>query len=637
MPFQPSFRQKLQYWFDNLMSAGAVSMIFVLVFFTISVILMSAAILTLGGALFAPPDEEKINFIEAIWISLMRTLDPGTMGQDRGWGFRILMLSLPTLGGVLIVSALIGIISNAITERIDELRRGRSIILEKNHTVILGWSPQVIPIITELIEAYANQKDAVVAILSTNDKTEMEDTIRIHIEESRTTRIICRSNDPMDSANLRLVGTDNARSIIILPAEMGSSDFDTLKIALAIVNDPLRKEGPYTIITSVADERMVPLLEMIGERDNLVIAHSNDIISKVISQTARQPGLSEVYTELLNFDGDEIYFDADHGLTNKTFEEARTAYTTSAVMGMVGAEGKILLNPPADTLIQPGSKIIAITFDDNTMHKTVGLFNRQLDASVFAEQQAVLPPTAEKTLLLGWNETGLALVHDLDQYVGPGSFVHVVTLSESCLAALNTIDKFRNIKVNGEVGDVTDRATLERLKLDEYDHIIVLANHTFTTQQSDARIMVCLLLLRDIARRRSVKFNIVSEMSDQRNRKLISAAQVDDFIVSDHLISLLISQLSENPGLEPIFRELFSSEGMEINLRPIENYIKLGVEVDFYQVIASAARFGQTAMGYRVRMETKNPELYYGIHLNPVKSEKVKFAAGDSVIVLSMD
>ena len=47
--------------------------------------------------------------------------------------------------------------------------------------------------------------------------------------------------------------------------------------------------------------------------------------------------------------------------------------------------------------------------------------------------------------------------------------------------------------------------------------------------------------------RDNVRINVVSEMLDERNRKLAEVCQIDDFIVSDHLVSLMMTQVSENP------------------------------------------------------------------------------------------
>ena len=56
----------------------------------------------------------------------MRTLDTGTMGGDAGHpGFLLGMLAV-TLGGVFTTSMLIGIMSNALQSKLENLRKGRS-------------------------------------------------------------------------------------------------------------------------------------------------------------------------------------------------------------------------------------------------------------------------------------------------------------------------------------------------------------------------------------------------------------------------------------------------------------------------------------------------------------------------------
>jgi voltage-gated potassium channel Kch len=46
-----------------------------------------------------------------------------------------------------------------------------------------------------------------------------------------------------------------------------------------------------------------------------------------------------------------------------------------------------------------------------------------------------------------------------------------------------------------------------------------------------------------------------------RNRELAEVAHVDDFIVSDHLVSLMMAQLSENAELFDVFTDIFDPEG----------------------------------------------------------------------------
>jgi voltage-gated potassium channel Kch len=50
-------------------------------------------------------------------------------------------------------------------------------------------------------------------------------------------------------------------------------------------------------------------------------------------------------------------------------------------------------------------------------------------------------------------------------------------------------------------------------------------------------------------------------MLDTRNREPGVVAKADDFVVSDDLISLMLSQLRENRELKKVYETLFQSEG----------------------------------------------------------------------------
>ena len=112
------------------MSKGTLAMISLLGITSLLIVLVAAAVISLLA--IKPEGEEELNFIEGAWLSLMRTLDPGTMGGDSGWTFRIIAF-LVTIGGIFIISTLIGVLNNGIEAKLDQLRQGRSFVIEKNH------------------------------------------------------------------------------------------------------------------------------------------------------------------------------------------------------------------------------------------------------------------------------------------------------------------------------------------------------------------------------------------------------------------------------------------------------------------------------------------------------------------------
>ena len=628
----PTFKQRFQYWFDNYMSRGPGALIAALFLIAAIIIFAVAALVKVTGS--APNGE---SLFQLAWMSMLRTLDSGTMGGDTEGIFFPFMMLVVTMGGIFIVSALIGIINNGLEDKLDELRKGRSVVLESDHTLILGWSPQVFTIISELILANESRKSgAVIVVMADQDKVEMEDAINERIPEAKNTRIICRSGSPIDLTDLEISSPHSARSIIIL-AEGNDPDTHVIKSVLAITNNPNRREEPYHIVTQIRDPKNLDVVKMLGVRDRVQPILTNDLIARVVAQTSRQSGLSLVYTELMNFGGDEIYFTQEPALAGKTYGEALLAYETSTLMGIQKADGTIAMSPAMDTRIQAGDRVFVIAEDDDKI-KLSGLSSTLVDENQIKVSGTDSKAAPEKVLILGWNRSGSTIIRELDNYVAAGSQVTIVSNIEGLEKQIRRdSSQLKNQKVVVQEGDIRDRSLLEGLGATEYDHVIVLAYSHLEQQEADAITLITLLHLRDIAERDSTPFSIISEMLDLRNRELAEAARVDDFIVSEHLISLMMSQLSENADLMDVFTDIFDPEGAEIYLKPVSNYVTMGQPVNFYTVTEAARRRGETALGYRVMSESHNADKGYGIHTNPKKSVPVTFSAEDKIIVIAED
>src|SRR5690349_18344666 len=528
---KPTFRQRFQYEFDNVMSRGTPAMIGMLFVFSLIIVIIAGAVISATGFV-QEGFEGQLSFGEAMWESLMRTLDSGTMGGDTGAGFRVVMLFV-TLGGIFVVSALIGVLNNAIESQMERLRKGRSHVLETNHTLVLGWSAQIFTILNELMTANENQAHARIVVLAEKDKVDMEDEIKERVEIKGKTRIICRSGSPIDPNDLEITSPHSAKSIIVLPPENNDPDTDVIKTVLAITNNPNRRAEPYHIVTQIRNPKNMDVLKLVGEKDNVQAVQTGDLIARVVAQTSRQSGLSVVYTELMNFGGDEIYFKHEPGLVGKTFGEALLAYEDSCLMCLRKADGKILLNPPMDSRIETDDQIFALSADDDTIRLSDLSLPPINEAAIHSNGSASYPQL-EKCLLLGWNRSGTTIVHELDNYVAKGSQITVV-------ADIYNIEKqiraqggrLRNQSLTVREGETTDRDLLNELGVADYDHVIVLAYSTLEAQEADAKTLVTLLHLRDMAEKDETPFSIVSEMLDLRNRELAEATQVDDFIVSE--------------------------------------------------------------------------------------------------------
>ncbi len=619
---------KLRYLFENTLSKGPVAIIGWLALLSMAIIIVAAGVM----AIFHVGYSENASFIENFWNSLMRTFDAGNMADDgageggANWVVRFVALFV-TLGGIFIISTLIGTITSGIEGKLDDLRKGRSPVLETGHTLILGWSPKVYAIISELIIANENQKNPSIVILAERDKVEMEDDIATRFPTTKNTKIICRTGSSLDLDELEISNPHEARSIIVLAPEVDQPDIYVIKSILALTNNPNRKAEPYHIVAEIREDDNMEAARLVGG-DEAVLVQPGDLIARVTAQTCRQSGLSAVYTELLDFDGAEIYFSEQPALVGKTYREVIFSFADSTVIGLFTADELALVNPPMDTVVRAGDRVMAIAEDDDTVRMSTGPLPSVNSSLVrTAELQ---PGKPERTLILGWNEKAELIIRELDNFVPAGSAVTVVSTVE--------IPSFPNLErqsLTARQANTTERAVLDSLDIPSFDHVIVLCYSGSDVQEADAKTLITLLHLRNIAEEAGRDLSIVSEMLDIRNRALAEVARADDFIVSDKLVSLMLSQLSENKQLEKVFATLFTAEGSEIYLRPIGDYVAIGQPLDFYTLLEAAAQRGETAIGYRIASLIGDASKAYGVNCNPKKSDKVTFSAGDKIMVLA--
>jgi ion channel POLLUX/CASTOR len=641
-----TINKRIRYIFDNLMSKGTIAPILLLFFVAIISILVLAFLVYITGAIpesniLGLTDSKNYNYIDIIWVTILRTLDGGVISDDPiKVGFLIFMF-IATLGGISMVATFIGIINSGVTRKITDLRKGRSFVVEKNHTVILGWSFQVFQIISELVIANENQKNPSIAILADVDKVKMEDEIKAKAGNTQNTKIICRTGNPIDLMDLEIINLHQAKSIIILAPEHGDPDSIVIKTILAITNNPNRRPAPhkYHITAEIRDPKNVPIAEIAG-KDEVQLVIFDYLISRITAQTSRQPGLSVVFTELLDFSGDEIYFQPEPKLIGKTFVEAMFAYETSTIIGIRKKDGRILIKPALNTQLDPGDKVIAISEDDDTVILS-GLSEYGIDPGAIRVAPKYVPPKPESTLILGWNRRAPLIINELDNYVWPGSKITVVSENPVAETELSLhCSDLAHQTVSYWFGDTTNRGILDELNIEKYDHIIVLSQTDLSDVQStDARTLSTLLHLRDIADQKAHNFSIVSEMLDDRNRRLAEITHTDDFIVSVKLDSLMLAQISENKELKTVFEDLFTAGGPAIYIKPAENYVELGRPVNFYTILESARQRNQIAIGYKLHeSRASSIEEYilaYGVVVNPKKSNQIFFSEGDKIIIIS--
>lgn len=606
-----------RYRFDLALSHGPLVIIGYLGLVTLATILIAAVLLTTlrlagvnGGG--------RLGFAEAFWQSLLRVLDTGTFASDRDWGARVISLVV-TLFGILIAGSLIGLIVTAVDQQVEALRKGRSSVLESGHTLVLGWSPRLPTIVAQLvIDNAENRRRSALVVLANRAKDEMEDELRRLVPDTKTTRIVCRTGDPGSAEDLAMVNLAGARSVIVLDGEQG--DAEVVKAVLAVRSmDPGFEH--VQLVAEMEDAHHAATLRSLTD-GKIATVRADEVISQVTAQACHQDGLAAVFRDLLDFEGDEVHFAAIPELAGHTYREALGAFEEASVIGIC-RRGKVILNPSAAEVFEAADEVIAIAADSDKLAFT----GFAMDGEKERVTRSAFEALTERIAVVGWSSLAVAVLRELDQYLGQGSTIDVLVDRSLVPAQDIGLPAFERCAVQVHALEREPLAMIEKLSAHTYDQIIVLGyRDRMRPTQADAQSMLTLLALQRAYAGKANAPRIVAEMLDRANVAIAQTTGADDFIVSDELSSLMIAQLSERLELQDVFHLLFDAGGCSISLHPAALYAP-DTQTSYLSVVASGSASGVTVIGYRVRPA---PAV-----MNPPKSSQIQLGADDQVLVLA--
>ena len=316
--------QRFRYWLDKRMAKGTGSMIRALSFTTIIVILFLAGILILFGV------NDECSPLHAIWDSFATAINAEIPSSGDGSLVFIIINAIAAIIGLFFTSILIGIIATGIETKLQSLRNGNAEVLEKNHTIILGWNDTTFAILAEIMESNLNRELQTVVVLDNAcEKAEMDDQVRTFIVEkdkerekiakknhelfipyAKHTQILCRYGMTAHYSNLENCNIQNCKSIIVNEDD----DEETIKVILAcsgIINE-LRMSGvkgkklPY-ITAIIYNKENMNTARLAGGKDLEVICYP-ELMSRIMANSSRAAGLSHVFTTLFNYEGSDIYY-----------------------------------------------------------------------------------------------------------------------------------------------------------------------------------------------------------------------------------------------------------------------------------------------------------------------------------------
>jgi hypothetical protein len=455
-------------------------------------------------------------------------------------------------------------------------------------------------------------------------------TLRVAGIEKEPITVVLRSGKPSYLSELERVAVNKSSRIIILSTDDDDSESTKTLVLLAAKDD-----WPGTIPTLTSEIALEQNYELakIAARERLQIVSSSRVISKVIVQTIRNPGLAAVYRELFSAGGNRISVQSVAACSDRPIEEIAYGLGASIPIGIAWQQEKsgairhsAFLNPEADYELAEDEKLVMLTRDTAVTFETPATpFVSDLCRE--GGRSARVP---RRVLLIGWTDIFLDIVSELNAHALQGTEVTVLSSvdAEEARKQLEGHD-LNNLALEFHEGDAVNESVFEDIQLASYETIIVLADEKSCKGDVDTHTLRVMLRISNLRKNDATRAHTVIELMDETNRDLMAGLGVDDIVVSPDVVSAQLAQIARQQVLGPIYRELLSAGGIEISLRPATDYVTPGVACRFADFIYATQQRTEIALGLRLVSDGGS------VLLNPPRDAVWTLVEGDQVIVLA--
>ncbi len=609
----------------------------------------------IGGLLVVPQGGDFEDPGSAIWWAFLRLTDPGYLGDDVGTWQRFVSTLLTISGYVVFMGTLVAILTRWLIAKMADLERGLTPVTLKNHVVVLGWTSQTLPLLSELlgssgrVRRFLEKHDAQklnLVVLSEEASAAQVHELRTEPGIGRRARqIILRSGSAIQPDALHRVACLDAAAVIVPSAahEAGSlvtSDVETVKALLSIAAQARQYRSPLPyVVAEIQDVRKLPVIERAYPGEVEVVAGDASINSLIV-QNIIHPGLSEVYNELLTgSDGNSIYVRGGESIAGLSLAELASERPNVVVLGLLRPVGKgwdVRLIVPSATRIEANDRVIMMAreyseTEPNAKWPSLPPIDR-LQPRVAVRSGAGLE---KRVLVLGWNRRVPGLVAEFGSYSHQSyslDLVSVVPAAERSLAISRYVGNQSTVNCHHVEADYMVEGELRRLDPSSYDSVILLSSDRLASgEEADARAMVGYLQLEDILMEKARRPHLILELSDPDNRPLLYEHR-SEMLISPMILSHILAQVALRRELRVVLDELFTVGGAEIQFRDPGDYPLPG-SVDFHLLERILADEGEIALGvFRQQADAQGRHL----HLNPPRREYLDLQPGDRLVVLSL-
>ena len=443
-------------------------------------------------------------------------------------------LSMMVLAAIVIVvemvlfsGAIVAMVTTSLRSYIDKKSKAKGKIVLSNHFVILNWNSKVPDIIFNLMQkGFKNN----IVILSNQTKDYIESEIKSlflanDVTQKYKANLIIKEGDSLLRGNLDDISIEKASEIAVMAREdmvdvdeddILNSDLLNLKIVLRLGSFDIKPETQIVVETNSDETRQQ--IENISytvsslKGKSIIPVSFNKKIGQIIAQSIVAPEMAEVYLELFSFEGAEFY-SID---SKETVEEYMKTHDNSIPVARL-------------------NKLFVLANDEKQCLKKR---NGSYESNIELKPRGTIRRNPCNIFVIGDNQKAPFILDNLNRSAESPEFKY-------------TIKHYHKDENDLLIQDIKNSTGEKK--------VLILSDDCVQEESYDANVFVTLIALSKAFPKRD-NLTYITELLDSRNLSSVRDFDIHNTIISNKMMSLLITQLAMNQESKKFFDKLLTTD-----------------------------------------------------------------------------